>query len=226
MVQAEKTKTYYLKAVDLFQDLSPSDMAWLDSVTTMVNFRKGQIIYSPDDPKEVLFLLKKGKVQLYRLSPDGKKLVLASLDAGTFFGEMAVVGQGMYGTFAEVLEDAVICAMTKHDVIQLLTTRPAVALRLLETLGQRFLETQAALDALAFKSVKARLASLILRLAKQRGDGVIEGIGHQDLAEMAVALRETVTQALDDFKELGLVELGRRRIAVLNRQGLEKVAEE
>lgn len=222
----EKQKLYYLRAIDLFQDLSPSDMAWLDSVTSMVNYRKGHLIYSPDDPEEVLFLLKKGKVQLYRLSSDGKKLALALLDAGTFFGEMALVGQGMYGTFAEVVEDAVICAMTKHNVVQLLSTRPAVALRLLETLGQRFLETQTALDSLAFRSVKSRLASIILRLAQKRGDGVIEGTGHQDLAEMAVALRETVTQVLDEFKALGLVDLGRRRITVLNRDGLKQIAEE
>ncbi|MBI4287466.1 MAG: Crp/Fnr family transcriptional regulator [Chloroflexi bacterium] len=201
-------------------------MAWLDSVTSMVNYRKGQLIYSPDDPKEVLFLLKKGKVQLYRLSTEGKKLVLALLDAGTFFGEMALVGQGMYGTFAEVVQDALVCAMTRHDVVQLLSTRPAVALRLLETLGQRFLETQTSLDALAFKSVKARLASLLLRLARQKGDGVIEGIGHQDLAEMAVALRETVTQVLDEFKALGLLDLGRLRIKILNYDELRKMAEE
>lgn len=223
-MQEQKQKIYYLKAVDLFRDLTPDDMAWLESVTSMVNFKKGHIIYSPDEPKEVLFLLKKGKVQLYRLSPEGKKLVMASLEAGTFFGEMSLVGQGMYGAFAEAPEDSLVCAMTRHDVMQLLTTRPAVALRLLETLGQRFMEIHASLDALAFKSVKARLASILLQLLRQGGGNVVEGVGHQDLAEMAVALRETVTEALNEFKTSGLVELGRLHIRVLNADGLKRIA--
>lgn len=221
-----KQKLYYLKDMELFQDLSSDDMAWLDKVTNLVNFKRGQNVYSPGETGEGLFLLKKGKVQLYRLSPDGKKLVVATLEAGTFFGEMSLVGQAMYETFAEVIEDAIICIMTRQDVVRLLSSKPAVALRLLETLGQRLLEAQASLEALAFKSVRARLASLLLRLARQRGSSVVEGVGHQDLAEMAASLRETVTLTLDDFKASGLVELGRRRITILSPAGLQSIADE
>lgn len=223
-MQEEKQKLYYLKAVELFQDLSSEDMAWLDKVTNLVNFKKGEIVYSPDEPGEVLFLLKKGRVQLYRLSPEGKKLVIATLEAGTFLGEMTLVGQAMYGAFAEVVEDAVICVMTKEHLVKLLYNKPGVALRLLDTMGQRLLEAQASLDALAFKSVRARLASLLLSLAKQKGDNVIEGVSHQDLSERAATLRETTTQILDEFKAEGLVELGRMRITILNPAGLNKIA--
>lgn len=225
MVAEQERKLYYLKAVDLFQDLSSEDMAWLDKVTSMVNFEKGKIVYSPEEPGEVLFLLKKGKVQIYRLSPEGKKMVIATIDAGTFFGEMSLVGQAMYGAFAEVAEDALICVMTRKHLVKLLAEKPGVALRLLDVMGQRLLEAQTSLESLAFKSVKARLASLLLNLARQRGGNTFEGVSHQDLADRAATLRETATQVLDEFKAEGLVELGRLRIAILNPDGLKKIAE-
>lgn len=222
---SEKGKLYYLKASDLFKDLSAEDMDKVEKMTDLVNFRKGQLIYSPGETKEVLFLLKQGKIQLYQLSPDGKKLVITVLEPGTIFGEMSMIGQGMYQAFAEVTEDATICVIGRQNMVEFLSSRPAVALRLLEIVGQRFLEAQASLEALAFKNVRARLASLLLRLAKQQAGNVVEGVSHQDLAEMAATLRETITETLNHFKEEGLVELGRRYITIIDPQRLKAIAE-
>ena len=152
-------KIGYLSEMDLFRDLSKEDMAWLDQLTNMVECRKGQLVYSPDEGGEVLFLLKKGAVQIYRLSPEGKKLVIATLGPGTFFGEMSLFGQGMYESFAEASEDAILCAMRRTNLEQLVRAKPGVALRLLQVLGGRLRDSQRALEELAFKPVPARLAS-------------------------------------------------------------------
>ncbi|MBI4595113.1 MAG: Crp/Fnr family transcriptional regulator, partial [Candidatus Tectomicrobia bacterium] len=144
---------------------------------------------------------------------------------GTIFGEMSMIGQGMYQAFAEAMEDATICVVRRQNMVQFLSTRPAVALRLLEIVGQRFLEAQASLEALAFKNVRARLASLLLRLAKQQAGNVVEGVSHQDLAEMVATLRETITDTLNHFKEEGMVELGRRHIIITDFQKLKAIAE-
>ena len=75
-------KLEYLSMVDIFQDLSPDEVANIDQMTTMSTCKAGRIFYMPDETGEVLFLLKKGRVQLYRISPDGKKLVVATLGPG------------------------------------------------------------------------------------------------------------------------------------------------
>ena len=62
----------------------------MDRATTMSTCEPGRVFYGPDEKGEVLFLLKKGRVQLYRLSPEGKKLVVAVLDEGAIFGEMSL----------------------------------------------------------------------------------------------------------------------------------------
>jgi CRP-like cAMP-binding protein len=211
--------------VDVFQDLSEAEMDEIDRATTMTTCRRGKILYMPEDRSEVLFLLKKGQVQLYRISPDGKKLVIATLGPGAVFGEMALIGQGMHNTFAEATEDSVICVMSRDDVERLLVTKPRVALRIFETLGKRLREAEARLEEIAFKGIPARLASLLLQLSQRQDSDVITGLTHQDLGEQIGTYRETTTQTLNSFKAEGLIDIGRKRITILDREGLQRTAE-
>jgi CRP/FNR family cyclic AMP-dependent transcriptional regulator len=219
------SKIGYLKMVDIFQDLSEDEIEEIDRATTMSTCRRGRIFYMPEDTSEVLFLLKEGRVQLYRISPDGKKLVIATIGPGTIFGEMALIGQGMHNTFAEATEECVLCVMSREDVERLLVTKPKVALRIFEALGTRLKETEARLEEIAFKGIPARLASLLLQLADEQGGDTITGMTHQDMGEQIGTYRETTTQTLNTFKAEGLIDIGRKRITLLDREGLERIGE-
>ena len=95
-------------------------------------------------------------------------------------------------------------------------------MRILEITGNRLRETEEQLEALAFKSIPARLAALLLRRA---GDGnEVAGLAHQDLAEMIGTYRETTTQTLNDMKSEGILEIGRRRITILDKEALAAIA--
>ena len=217
-------KLRHLSAIDIFRDLAPEDLDWLAAHTTMVTARRGQLVYMPGETNEALFLLKAGRVRIYRLSVEGKKLVLSDLAPETFFGDMPLAGQRMYGAFAEAIEDCTLCVLGRGDLERLILTRPRVAIRLLEVTGRRLLEAETVIEDFAFKSAPARLATALLRLATDHGEEVV-GRTHQDLAEMIGTYRETVTEALDDFKRRGMVELGRKRIRILDRARLEAMAE-
>jgi CRP/FNR family cyclic AMP-dependent transcriptional regulator len=210
--------------VDIFQDLTAAEMEEVDRVTTMTTCRRGKILYMPEDTSEVLFMLKRGQIQLYRISPDGKKLVIATLGPGAIFGEMALIGQGMHNSFAEATEDSVILVMNRDEVEQLLMTKPKVALRIFEVLGKRLREAELRFEEIAFKGIPARLASLLLQLADREGSNTISGLTHQDLGEQIGTYRETTTQTLNTFKASGLIDIGRKRITILDRQGLESIA--
>ncbi len=218
-------KLSYLSMIDIFRDLSPQDMAEMDRQTTMSTCQAGRIFYMPNDTGEVLFLLKKGRVQLYRISPDGKKLTIAMLGPGAIFGEMSLVGQGMQDTFAEAMEDCVLCVMSRTDVERLILTKPQVALRFVEAMGRRLSQVEKQLEDIAFKSIPARLAGLLLRLSRESRDGSVVGFTHQTLGEMLGTYRETTTQILNEFKAAGLIDIGRKRIDILDRAGLEQIAE-
>lgn len=218
-------KLTYLTNIEIFRDLSFRDLREMDRQFTMTSCAAGKIFYMPEETGEVLFLLKKGRVQLYRLSLEGKKIVVATLGPGAVFGEMSLVGQGMYNTFAEAADECVLCVMSRSDVERLVRERPQVALRIVEALGNRLIETERQLEEVAFKSIPARLSGLLLRLADDEGGEEVNGYTHQDLAEMLGTYRETITQTLNELRSQGLLQIGRKQVVLLDRLGLEKVAE-
>jgi len=222
----EDRKLNYLSNIEIFQDLSQDELQEMDRQVTMSTCEPGRIFYMPEETGEVLFLLKKGRVQLYRISPNGKKLVVATLGPGTIFGEMSLVGQGMHNTFAEAVDDCLLCVMSRPDVERLMRERPQVAFRFVEALGERMTSLESRLEEIAFKSIPARLASLLLRLAGEQGLGnVVSGYTHQDLGELLGTYRETITQTLNDFKAEGLLNISRKRVELLDLDGLEAIAE-
>ncbi|MBI3953426.1 MAG: Crp/Fnr family transcriptional regulator [Chloroflexi bacterium] len=213
----------YLLEVEVFRDLAPAEMGNIEQLTQMSTCHRGQVVYLPDETGEVLYLIKQGRIQIYRLSPEGRKLVLMTLDKGAFFGEMALVGQGMYGTYAEAVDDCVLCRITPQALERVLLAYPKVGVRFLRVLGRRLAETEDRLEELAFKSVPARLAGLLLSLSDPASHQVA-GLTHQDLAEMVGTYRETATQVLDAFKGQGLIAIERKKIAILDAPGLERIA--
>jgi CRP/FNR family cyclic AMP-dependent transcriptional regulator len=218
-------KITYLQMVDIFQDLSKDEMLEMDRTTTMSTCKKGKMFYQPQDTTEVLFILKKGRVQLYRISPEGKKLVVATVGAGTIFGEMSIIGQGMQNAFAEASEDCLLCVMSRYDVERLVLSKPSVALRIMRVMADRLTTAEAQLEDMAFKSIPARLAAHLLRLHKEQGDEIY-GYTHQDLAEAVGTYRETATQTLNEFKANNLIAIGRKRVEILDQDGLQLIADE
>ena len=220
-----KTKLGFLSDIELFQDLSPKEIEELEHLVTISAFKRGKVFYRPEETGEVLFILKSGRVQLYRISPEGKKLVIAALAPGTLFGEMPLLGQQLHNTFAEAAEDCVIFVMSRKDLERLFLSKPQVALRVLDITGRRLRDTEHRLQSLAFKGIPARLASLLLMLAEEHEPPEVVGMTHQDLAEAVGTYRETATQVLNDLKAQGLIEIGRKRITILDPAGLLAVAD-
>ena len=220
-------KTDYLNQVDALQDLSSAELEEVSNQTHMVDYKRGHIFYMPDDPGEVLFILKKGRIQLYRISPDGRKLVFAILHPGAIFGHMALVGQHLHQTYAQAVDDCTICIWNREQVSQMFIEKPQIAFRFLEAVGNRLTQVEERLAEVTFQPIATRLASLLLRL-DQNGDktGKLDGYTHQYLADMLGTYRETTTQILNQFKAQSLIQTGRKTIEILDNDGLAKIASE
>ena len=86
----------------------------------------GEQILDPSNPDKVLFLLKRGHVQIYRLNGEGKKPIDHEVQPGGFFDEMPLLGQGLLGGFAIANEDSLTSA-SREDVLELFRTQPEIA---------------------------------------------------------------------------------------------------
>jgi CRP/FNR family cyclic AMP-dependent transcriptional regulator len=142
----KEQKLKALSTIEIFQDLTQREVEEIDQTTKMSTSEPGRVFYTPEESGEVLFLLKRGRVQIYRLSPSGKKIVVATLEAGAIFGEMSLIGQGMHNTFAEAIETCTLCVMSRADVERLILNKPRVAMRIMQAMANRLMEVESQLE--------------------------------------------------------------------------------
>ncbi|MBI2852269.1 MAG: Crp/Fnr family transcriptional regulator, partial [Chloroflexi bacterium] len=110
----------------------------------------------------------------------------------------------------------------RYDMERLILQKPRVAVRLLDALSRRLQETQSRLEETALRNATARVCRTLLRLAREAHE---LDVTHQELADSTGLYRETVTNALDRLQSQGLVELGKKKIVIVDKEGLEKAAE-
>lgn len=220
-------KIGYLRQTDLFADMPRAELHKISRSMQMTNYLKGKIVYRPDDPGDVLFILKHGRVRIFRLAPDGRELTIAELTSGTVFGEMGLLGQTMYGSFAEALEDCLICVMTRDLAVRLLREKPEIALRLIEIVGRRLLAAENRLESLGLRDVPRRLAALLLELAQPSEDGAhVARHTHEELAKMIGTSRESVTLAIGHFRNRGWLRLDNHEIDLVRPSELREFIEQ
>lgn len=217
------SKVQYLSKVYIFQDLLEEEVKEIGRMAVMTTCPAGKIFYSPNESGEVLFILKKGRVQLYRMSSEGRKLVIGTIEAGSIFGEMILVGQGMYDAFAEAIEESLICVMKRRDVENMVLTKPRVGLRIMEVMAKRLRETEERLEQTIFTDVQSQLIMLLLRMHREHRTDTIDTT-HEALAAQLGVYRETVTTALNNLRKRGLISIGRKQIHLLNISELEKLS--
>jgi CRP/FNR family transcriptional regulator, cyclic AMP receptor protein len=219
---AFQDKTWCLSEVDIFADLSAAEIEAIAAEAPMKTYAAGELLFSPHNPVETLFILKRGRVRIFRVSADGRALTTAIMTPGTIFGEMVLLGQRMYANYAEALDDAVVCVMSRTDVQRLLLSDARIAARITAILGERLVELERRLSDTVFKTVSQRIATTLAMLAGQeRRYGVgsratVVTLTHEQVAALVGTSRETATRILNDFADRGLIRLARGRITLLD----------
>jgi CRP/FNR family cyclic AMP-dependent transcriptional regulator len=210
-----------MSEVDIFADLSDAEMEAIAVAAPMRQFAPGELLYSPPQPMETLFILKQGRVRIFRVSADGHALTTAIITPGTIFGEMLLLGQQMHDNFAEALDKVTVCVMSRSDVERLLLSDARIAARISAILGNRVSQLERRLSDTVFKSVPQRIAGTLCLLAEQEqrrplGRGVQISLTHEQVAALAGTSRETTTKVLNEYAEQGLLRLGRGKLTVLD----------
>ena len=219
-----------LSVVDIFEPLSEEDIERLDGQLPDRYLERGQIFYGPEDNSEKLFILQKGKIRIFRMTPDGREFTLTIVEAGTIFGEMALTTQQLEGAYAQAMESSVVSTMAREDLEDLILEKPEVGLQIMHVLSERLRRQQTRLEDATMKDVRSRLAGIIVILVES--EGVRSGseyripahYTHERLGTMIGANRVAITRAFGLLQDEGVVELRRRLIYVPDLQGLRQVA--
>jgi CRP/FNR family transcriptional regulator len=220
-----------LSTVDILEPLSEEELEELARRSSDTHLEEGEIFYTPHDRSEGLFILKRGKVRIFKTAPDGREFTLGVVDAGTVFGEMALTAQRLEGAYAQAMEASILLNMSREGLEQLILQKPEVGLQITRLLSERLRRYETRLEDVTLKDVHSRLASIIVLLIESEGQRTSTGYRipahytHERLGTMIGANREAVTRAFGLLQDEGVVELRRRLIYVKDIERLRGVAE-
>lgn len=214
------SKLWFLKRCDLFERLTAEDLARIEISSRARTFAKKNPVYLPADSAEDVFLVAEGRIKICHLTPDGKQSILAFVEPGELFGELAIFEGGDRDEYAEAVEDSLIVLIPGAAMRRLMEERSELSLGISKMIGLRRRRIERRLKNLLFLSNRDRLTHLLLELAEQygrtAGDTIELGIrlSHQDLANIVGSTRETVTVVLGEMQAQGLLKVARRKIVI------------
>jgi CRP-like cAMP-binding protein len=204
-------------------------MEELSGKTHMKSSGKKEIIFFPEEPSETLYFLKEGKIKITRVSEDGKSTTLQLLGPGEIFGESSILGQDTHQNLAEVLEDAVICTISRDMFQEMLRMNPDLNMSINKFIGWRMRRIENQLEDLVFKTAQERIESFLRRYVKSFGKEMADGwrvrpfLTHQEIAELTATVRQTVNVVLNELAEKNTIKFSRRFMQVLDENWLNKL---
>jgi CRP-like cAMP-binding protein len=193
--------------------------------------RKERLFEQGDDADHLWFVVR-GRVKLTQVAPDGQEVVVRFFGPGEIFGGVALLPAATYPVGAEVVESGRLLRWPHAVVSRLAAEHPQLALKTTATIAERMRELQDRFRELATERVHQRIARALLRLVRQAGRRVEDGVlidhplSRQELAEMTGTTLFTVSRVLSAWESEGILAIGRQRVVVRDPHRLVAVAED
>jgi len=216
-----------LAGIILFAGLSRTQHEALGRVGVRRSFRKGERIFSEGDEGTGFYAVLSGRVKISKVSTEGKEQILHLFGPGESFGEVSVfTGQGFPADAAAALPTTVLF-FPRAAFSGLIRQDPALALNMLAQLSQRLRQFAGLIEDLSLKEVPGRLAKYLLYLSSRDGGRAVElDLPKGQLAALLGTIPETLSRILAKMNRQGLIRSRGAQISILDRRGLESIAEE
>jgi len=231
MSHAAKGRVTVLRRAALFADLAEAELGYIIDRAVSRKFRTGEAIFSEGDPCPGLWVVESGKVKIFKAAASGREQVLTFEGPGTSIAELPVFDGGPYPASATAVADSTLLFVSKEDFRRLCLKSPEVALKVLRVVGGRLRGLVAIIEELSFTTVRHRLASFLLRLARQ-GARVPQGIeialpaNQQEVAAQIGTVQELVSRGLGRLQDRGTIEIEGRRIVIRDLKALQRELED
>lgn len=193
---------------------------------------RGEFFFYQDEAADSFYVIVEGRARLSQLTPEGHQVIIRFMGPGDAMGIIVALSNTTYPLSAEAVVDTTALRWGYDAAILLLEEYPRLALNGLRMVAGHFRELQNRYRELATERVERRVARALLRLARQSGRRVEEGVlldlplTRQDLGEMTGTTLYTVSRIMSNWEQLGFVVTGRERIVIRDPHRLVVIAED
>ncbi|EMI45639.1 Crp/Fnr family transcriptional regulator [Rhodopirellula sp. SWK7] len=217
---------WYLKDNELFNQLHPEQLTQLEACCRSRTFAARSPVYLPSETADSVFLLVAGLVKVCNLTHDGKQSILAFIEPGEVFGELAIFDGDERDEYVEAVEDSTVIVIPACELQRMMIASHDLSMAMTKMIGMRRHRMERRLKNLLFLSNRDRLIHLLLDLSEQFGVDDSEGVririklAHQEIANLMGSTRENVTILLGHLKAEGVINVERRQIALTDPERL------
>jgi CRP/FNR family transcriptional regulator len=217
----------HIASIPLFEDLPEEQQEDLAMIVADQVFKRGQTIFTEGDEATGFYVGITGRVKIFKLSFEGKEQILHIFGPGEPFGEVAVFTGQNSPANAEAMDESRIFFFSRESFVELIKNNPSIALNMLAVLSMRLRRFTHLIDDLSLKEVPGRLSAYLLYLSEQeKGTTDLElTITKTQLASLLGTIPETLSRIFGKMSKQGLIKLDGPRIRILDKQGVEDLAE-
>ncbi|MTI49353.1 Crp/Fnr family transcriptional regulator [Sporosalibacterium faouarense] len=218
----------YIREIPLFSQIKDDQLEEVKNITSERFYKKSKIIITEGNKGDSIFIIKSGKVKIFKTSLDGREIILDIKAEGSVFGEVVLFNNIDYPATVEAIEDTYVYILKNIDIENLLKDNSNIALEMIKILNKRLTQAQKKLKNIALNDTYVRAAQLILTLSDKYGkkiDGglVIElSLTREELANLVGTSRETISRALSQFSKENAIEIKGRKIVVTDKEKLKE----
>ena len=208
-----------LHQIPMFASLSAEDLASVVALTLERQYERGDLILLEGDQGGALHYVYSGLVKVFKTSTGGKEQVLRLIAAGHTFNDVPALDGGPNPASAAAIEPSVVYIIRHAELCQLISTRPEVALAVVQTLAGALRHLVTLVEDLSLRHTTARVAKILL---EQEESSQEKPQGHhltqQEMAALAGTAREVVGRALKELEAAGAIEMRQGRAVILDHK--------
>lgn len=209
-----------VKEIPFFSLLSEQELNLIDKIAGERKYKKGEYIFFEGEAGDKFFIIKEGQVKLTKMIKNGDEQILNIFSDNDIIAEIVAFDKGSYPASAVTMTDSKLIVFDQSELENLILKHPSIGLKLLREMSGRLRRAQQNVRDLALKDSSARVAGLLLFLAKKYGEekngNIVLDISltQQELASMIGSSRETVSRSLKEFESKGLIKTSRKKILI------------
>jgi CRP/FNR family transcriptional regulator, cyclic AMP receptor protein len=210
----------------LFGRLGPEDVDALLLRARFEHYPAGRLIFAKGSPGRSMMAVLDGRVRIGTTSPNGREIVLAVLDAGEIFGEMALFDGGERTADAIAMSDCDLLVIDQRDFVPFLRNRSDLCIELLRLLSQRLRRTDELVETALFERLQGRVTKALIGLASSTNETAppfLLNVSQRELSGIVGASRENVNKQLRIWQRAGVLELRKHCIVICDLDALEEL---
>jgi CRP-like cAMP-binding protein len=204
-----------------------ADQSQLDAIARAVverSYRRGDPVFLEGDTCEGLYVVKSGRVRIYKISPEGREQVLVVAGPGDTFNEVPVFDGGPNPASVEALDPTVLLLLPRSALLTMVETQPQIGRAFMRTFAARLRQLIELVEELSFKTVTGRVARILLEQLPastgETGEQSPRRLTQREIAAMAGTAREVAGRALKALELQGAIRIERGRIVIIDRERL------